>query len=500
MREVTEMSYPRDPVSPEDVPRLRPLPGATPPRMPEAFTVDAILHPFAPPPTHGSGADTPFYHLSIARMTYRANKDFTLDIVTSAHDAFRYHINADNEVRMWKREPSRDGQRRDTWHVRDLKETGWRFPRDGWFGGATPTCAGVSAANWVEEAAGHISEWWKYPVKRPHADEDKDLQDGNDKEHEAGVTWVWFDANSDTSHAIPHRMMFGVAPPSPTTGDHKQLPVLQNFSYVVFSNFRASAEEWSADYQEPTFEGFSFVKDDAQPLFRWYNHQSLSALMTPVDATDDPFPTRVLYRWDTDEAFRHNGVRGQNTLLQYPHHSPGEDNGPLLEINLLTRKRPDNTPHGYRNFYFPTNERAPDDRPKGRLGDKPDPKFDWGVEPPYWLERGGGRLHARLSDNPDAGPKTHIHIWSVDFPPSSPHYLQGTYLWAWYVPLTEDGSRSRPMTFMQSGAKFDPGTVRGYKSNLALADYFFFKHYDRGINPLFFDIPPPEEIDAITDA
>jgi len=59
------------------------------------------------------------------------------------------------------------------------------------------------------------------------------------KQGKPGATWVWFDANSPAENAVPRRIMFGVEPPTPTTGDGRQLAVLQNFSFSYFTKFEA---------------------------------------------------------------------------------------------------------------------------------------------------------------------------------------------------------------------------------------------------------------------
>lgn len=220
-----------------------------------------------------------------------------------------------------------------------------------------------------------------------------------------------------------------------------------------------------------------------EPAFEWAQNQGISALMTPVNETYDPLPTRVLYRWDPDPKFKNGGTRGQSTLLHYTKANPANRS---LELALLTRKSPSNDADGYNAYYFNADAGPGKD---GQIDSATSGPFPFGTQPPDWVTLGSGKIHGVLHDNPDFCPGITVNMWGVLFPPSKPNYPDDTYLWTWQYPVDATGKVCRPVVFMQSSSALGKG------ASLALADYFYFQDYGTtDISPDFFAIPPASHL------
>jgi len=447
--------YPPDPIPISQAPRLTPHSGPAP-RLPPAFKCTAILHPFAPPPTSGPVEPSPFYQLCTANIAFSEGEFFSLQIKGAEYGTFWYLISP-NSVKL-----SVNGA---DWQV--LEGSGWVMPTRNWLVGSKPSCAGLSPINWIDKSIGKSSAWWKYAVP-------------GSKKDTPGATWIWFDAKSGAESAVPQRVMFGVQPPTPTTGDRRQLAVLQNFSFSYFTHFEAGPVKQPSTWEDPVVTGFKPGNPFGFKPFLWRQNQGMTVFMTPVNENYDPLPTRVLYRWDPDHEFQHGGARGQNTLLHYDY--PNQ-NHHSLELAILGRKPPKSEAEGYNAYYFNAQEPGKENQ-LDRTNSGP---FPFGTQAPDWVTEGGGKIHATLASNPELGPNMSINIWGVLFPPAT-NYPQGTYLWTWYQPLDSVGVNSRPVTFMQSASALGVGT------SLALADYFYFQAFAEPIKPDFFKIPPPDTL------
>ncbi len=448
--------YPADPIPMSAVPQLVASPDTTPPQLPPSFKCTALLHPFAPPP-QDNPPYCPFYQLCTATLAFSDGDFFSLQIKGAEYGTFWYLIR-----------PGSVQLQVDGGDWVEQENTGWTMPTRNWLVGTNPGCAGVSPMNWIDQSNARSSSWWKYAIP------------GATRSKSPGATWVWFDSTSPLDAAVPQRIMFGVQPPTPFTGDGYQLAVLQNFSFSYFTKFEPGPVTQPSSWEDPSVEGFSRGNPFGYKPFLWRQNQGITAFMTPVNEDYDPLPTRVLYRWDPDAAFQNGGHRGQNTLLHYDY--PNQDHH-SLELAILRRNAPNDAAQGYNAYYF--NDQEPGC--ENQIDTKKSGPFPFGTEPPDWVVLGDGKIHGTLGSNPELGPDTNINIWGVMFPPAH-NYPQGTYLWTWYAPLSPDGVESRPVVFMQSASALGVGT------SLALADYFYFEPYSQPIDPAFFEIPPPNEL------
>ena len=198
----------------------------------------------------------------------------------------------------------------------------------------------------------------------------------------------------------------------------------------------------------------------------------------------NPLPTRLLYVWKADADYQVYSDRAQNTLMLYtfnPEQPLGHQPIAAQEA-LLTGKAPAGTtppPNADQGFLYTTHWEG---APTCQTG----AAFPFGQEDPTWVSTPGvdGTIQGTIINNDELAPGTVITVYSVLFPPAPPNYPEATYVWAWYAPLDgPEGTRARPVTFMQSQSGVGIGT------SLALADYFFYEEFILPIDPANFAIP-----------
>jgi hypothetical protein len=283
---------------------------------------------------------------------------------------------------------------------------------------------------------------------------------------------MWFDAATDH----PVRLMFGQGPPSPRMGDPAQLALFQMFSFTYFPVFSVFPQPSPpSEWIDHTFPGFSFGNPSNYKLFTWSENLGMTAFMTPVNEAFNPLPTRILFTWKPDDAYKVTADRSQNSLMMYNYNA---GNSFTSQMALLTGPAPQGLSPLYSDSSFLINFSGDEISECVINGG-----FDFPQEPPNWVSipEAQGTIQACVTNNPVLCPKQTVMILSVLFPPSAPNYPDSTYLWTWYSPLNEDGSNSRPVTFMQSQSALGTGT------SLALADYFYFKEFDE-IDPANYEI------------
>ena len=246
-------------------------------------------------------------------------------------------------------------------------------------------------------------------------------------------------------------MMFGQGPPKPTMGDPTQLAIFQmySFTYVPVFQVLQSASPPTA-WTDPTFQGFAVGNPNGFKNFVWPGNLGMTAFMTPVNEQFNPLPTQVLYVWKPDNQYSVASDRAQNTLMQYEY-NPGDL---TAEEALLFGKAP-------------KGRTPPPDSDKGFLisfytgRTTCNTRFPFPQEPPNWISIPAvqGTIQATITNNPVLCPDKTVTVYSVLFPPSKPNYPEATYLWTWYAPFPDsDGTRSRPITFMQSQSGVNVGT------------------------------------------
>ena len=436
-----------DPVPSNAQPSFTPMNGPQP-AMPNAWTCTALLHPFSPPQSNLQ-SDTPFFQLCVANIVCMQGQFFSAQIAGCISGTWWFMVTPSGT------QLSTD--QGNTWNDVDV---GWSLPSN-WFGGqaASATCAGTSPLNWM--AAQNV-DWWKVPVAVTGASV-------------PAATWMWFDSASQA----PVRMMFGTGPQtSPTMGDPNQLALFQmySFSYVpLFSALQSVAQPTA--WTEPTFPGFAVGNPSGYNNFVWNSNFGMTVFMTPVNENFNPLPTRVLYVWKPDGQYQIASDRAQSTLLNQIQYNPGNL---LTQQALLFGPAPQGTtPPPGADVAYGINEYQ---TPPIKCGPMPYPQ-----EPPDWVSITGveGTIQATITNNPVLCPNTTVTIFSVLFPPATPNYPDSTYLWTWYAPQSPDGTRSRPVTFMQSQSALGVGT------SLALADYFFYEEFSTPIDPSNFGVPAP---------
>jgi hypothetical protein len=277
---------------------------------------------------------------------------------------------------------------------------------------------------------------------------------------------------------VPVRLMFGQGPPSPLKGDPAQLALFQMFSFTYFPSFTPLPETTRpTNWVSPGFSGFTFGNPKKFELFTWNSNFGMTAFMTPVNESFNPLPTRVLYIWKPDGEYQVTSDRAQNTLMMYGY-TP--ENPFTSQIALLTGPPPSAVaPPPFSESGFLINYRGRD-----VSGIQSGDNFPFPQEAPNWIATmgEGGKIHACVTDNPVLCSNHTVTISTVLFPPSGNNYPDSTYLWTWYSPLNEDGSRSRPVTFMQSQSGVGVGT------SLALADYFYYEEFTSWLDPANFVI------------
>ncbi len=456
-----------DPVPPTALPTFAPVTSKAP-VMPAAWSATALLHPFSPPPKAFTKIDQPFYQLCIAQLEYLQGAYFSAKVIGTEYGQWWYIIT-----------PS--GTKVSTnggifWNPIDV---GWSLPTD-WFGAQrnTARCPGAAPLNWMCQ---QVAEWWTIQVPIPPAPTPPPPPPGPPP---VAATWFWFDAQSKA----PMRMMFGKGPPLRNRGDPTQLAFLQMFSFSYFTQY---AELAVADppaeplvWSKPSIPGFTAGNPQGFKPFVWNGNMGLTAFMTPVNGYYNPLPTRVLYRWVPDAQYKVYTDRVQDTLMHYTY-NPNQPSGQKPSLNqtaLLTGVAPDSMPNpppeSGSGFLYIQYEDGSQDCIQGG-------NFAYGQEPPNWISipMAQGTIRGTIVNNPELCPGQTITIYSVMFPPAKPNYLEGTYLWTWYAPISPDGTVSRPVTFMQSNSKLSQGT------SLALADYYYYNLFKTPIDPANLTIP-----------
>ncbi len=449
-----------DPIPFSAYPTLQTQPAMTPPVMPSQWSAVALLQPFSPPQDGSAPADSPFYQLCIANLSYAEGGYFSAQIAGTQGGTWWYIIEENGFTTLSTDQGS-------TW---TQVEMGWQLPTNGWFGNSSntpPTCAGSSPLNWMNA---QTADWWKIPVNSSVPDV-------------FAATWMWFDSQSQ----YPVRMMYGQGPPAITQGDPTQLPLLQMYSFTYFPSFSPQAPGAPAPWAEPMIEGFSLGNPSNYSNFVFNANFGMTALMTPVNEQYNPLPTRVLYVWKPDSEYSVYTDRAQNTLMLYTYNPDATDSTGNIIVSqeaLLTGPSPVAPGPQYSDTsYLITNYLEGSTTPCSCAG--PAQQFDFPQEAPNWISNPGveGTIQATITNNPVLCPNTTILIYSALFPPAEPNYPQSTYLWTWYAPLSPDGTLSRPVTFMQSQSALGVGT------SLALADYFDFEVLQQPIDPANFAVP-----------
>ena len=443
-----------DPVGPSDYPSFRAV--ATPaPAMPGAWSGVVLLHPFAPPTREDPDPDNPFFQMGIAAIDCVRGEFFSARV--AGCESNWWYLTTEQGTTL-----SKDGGK--TWGALEI---GWTMPSD-WFGAQAPAarCAGQSPLNWMSAKP---RDWWVIPQPQP----------GDSPPYAA---WYWF----DSATGDPVRMMFGDGPPRPDFGDPDRLAFFQMFSLICFSSFTrygpgelARPTEWA----DPVIPGLSVGNPKGYKPFVWNTNSALTAFSTPVNGYFNPLPSRTLYVWKPDNRYATYTDRAQNTLMHYTYNQDLPHIGkPVDHVeSLLTGQGPAGAPpqpHQGVGFLYTRYDDGSETCETGA-------KFSFGQEPPNWLTLPHivSACEATIVDNPALCPNTTITIYSVVFPPAD-KYPQGTYLWAWYSPLSKDGVSSRPVLFMQAQSALSQGT------SLALDDYFYYDMPWTPIDPANFEIPP----------
>jgi hypothetical protein len=442
-------------------------PERQPRELPTSWSATAVLHPFSPPPENEPKPPVPFFQLCTAQIDYFRGKYLAAQITGCEYGTWWYTVN--NDMTMLSVDQGR------TWSPVHL---GWALPSSNWFGNQKPTCAGTSYINWMRA---QLVDWWKIPV-----------------ENSMATTWMWFNAAT----GLPFRLMFGQPPPRPTMGDPAQLALFQMFSFTYFASFAASepagatappttpaapalpttaeapaAPAPPAEWSQASIPGFAPGNPHDYELVEWNWNFGMTTLMTPVDAASDPLPTRVLYRWSADAAYKQLTDRAQSTLMWYYANPQAKL---FSETALLFGSAPPGVqppPYSGSGFLI-------DDHQDGSVTCAPMP---FAEQPPWWarIPEVEGTIRACVIDNPALCPGQTVTIISVLFPPST-EYPQGRYLWTWYALLQDSNGRyARPVTFMEAAS-----TIAEGGTSLALADYFDYIEMTTAIEPKCFAIPP----------
>jgi hypothetical protein len=443
-----------DPVPPQAYPALRPV-TTPPPPMPSSWKAVALLHPFSPPPA-GTRPGNPFFQLCVATIEFRAGEWLSIQVEGCEYGEWWYLVTA-TATRL-------SIDKGHSWQAVDM---GWSLPSN-WFGVRIDqaSCAGSSPLNWM---SGPTVDWWKVPVPIPKSP--------------PAATWMWFASDS----GAPVRMMFGDGPPLPTMGDPGRLAFFQMYSFTylpVFEVIAPSAEppRWSPEL----IPGFARGNPRGFRNFVWNDNFGMTAFMTPVNESFDPLPTRVLYVWKPDAKYAVASDRAQDTKMLFDY-NPDNSQDIAAQVALLTGPPPPGTPRppdsdeGFLINYYRNDRKGPY-RGCTCIGGS---AFPFPQEPPNWVSIPAveATIQATITDNPVLCPGETITVFSVLFPPAPPNYPEATYLWTWYSPLDPTGTRSRPVTFMQSQSGVNLGT------SLALADYYYYEEFAEPIDPANFAVP-----------
>jgi len=420
--------------------------------MQSSWRAVALLHPFSPPPS-ATRPDTPFFQLCVATIEFQAGRWLSIQVQGQDHGTWWYLVTP-GETRLSTDQGAH-------WQVVDM---GWSLPSN-WFGARSEQaiCAGSSPLNWMR---GPTVDWWKVPVPVPKSP--------------PAATWMWFASNS----GAPVRMMFGYGPPKPDMGDPDQLAFFQMYSFTYLPVFEVLAPSAEPPRWSPRpIPGFTFGNPGHFQNFTWNGNFGMTAFMTPVNENYDPLPTRILYVWKPDDRYAVFSDRAQHTNMLYDYNGGNISK----QVALLTGRPPEGTPpprdsdEGFLINYYRGDGRGPSVNCSCIGGDK----FPFPQEPPDWVSvpAVGGRIQATITDNPVLCPGQTVTVFSVLFPPAPPNYPEATYLWTWYSPLNPTGTRSRPVTFMQSQSGVGVGT------SLALADYYYYEEFANPVDPSNFAVP-----------
>lgn len=438
MANALEAAFP-DIVPPRIALRTRPFA----PILPSKWQCTALLHSYSPPPSGGAKEDVPFFQLCIATIGYIEGEVLSAQLTGLDQGGTWWY-------KITPQETTLSTDKGATWSAVDM---GWRLPTTSWLG-SEATWFANGPINWMSEAAGQQYDWWKQPVSNSLA-----------------TTWMWFDDNG-----LPFRMMFGAPPPTPYKGDPDQLALFQNFSFTYFPSFEATDTPIIDKWSPPAIPGFQRGNPEGYKLVVWPPSFLMTTLMTPVDSASFPLPTVVFYEWKPEAQYKVATDRGQNTLMWYLYNpqSPIE-----LQEALLFGVAPKGVtppPDAGKGFIINDN----------RDGTVTCQSLGFGEEPPWWarISAVDGEIHAVVKYNPALCPENVVAIISVLFPESN-EYPQGRYLWTWYSPFAgSDGTRSRPVTFMESASDIQEGGTC-----LALADYFTYQEVPDGIPAGVYDVP-----------
>ena len=439
-----------DPISDSRYPVLEPFTGPQP-KLPQYWKCTCLLHPFSPIQSNSTPADkaSPFFEICTATVYYAEGIGLNALLVGSSGKIWIYKVTSSGTT------VSIDGSGFNPINI------GWSIPTTNWFGNESSKakCAGTSYLNWMKAQK---VDWWKIPV-------------GNASPPPA--TWMWFDHNTN----FPVRLMFGQGPvASPSMGDVNQLALFQMFSFTYFSSFeKLTSNPLNSPMVAPAIDGFSFGNPNNYELFTWNTNFGMTVFMTPVNEEFNPLPTRVLYNYRDDAQYRVSSDRSQSTLMKFTYNPV---NPYTSQEALLTGTAPSGiTPPANSGAGFLIDY----------LGNKITKaigfgKFQFPQQRPNWVQTPAvqARIQATIVGNPVLCPNVRVTVVGVLFPPSSPNYPDSTYLWTWYSPLSGDGRRSRPVTFMQSQSGVGVGT------SLALADYFDYEEFATPIPPCNFAVPP----------
>jgi len=303
----------------------------------------------------------------------------------------------------------------------------WQPPSDNWLSDQAQC---VGEAPLIETEV----EWWKMPAKPDPA-----------------TTWHWFSKD----RRLPWRSLFASPSdalavlgqyamayyPEFTPVDSTNLPGLLEFcrsqttDAVDPAPARDDLRAFITDHPNPELEaereasigglipGLSLAACDDQTLPSWPAHGNLgfTTFMTPVKFSNDPFPTEILYQWQT---------RSQRTRLVYPSSSPQEFGDALLIGG---------NGYGIDRMRYGNVSCAPGVMP--------------GTPQPNWPVLGNCTCRGVLDDNPALSPDRVTQVLSCDMEPPS-------VFWTWYT------DAMKPVVFYQTESAPDVGT------GLALADYY----------------------------
>ncbi len=429
-----QMSFPSERVRTGEAPPV--------PTLPSTWEATALLHPYGPPPSDGSGGDVPFYQMCVAKIGYKEGVVLSAQLTgVDSGGTWWYKVTPQGTT------VSTDQGK--TWSTIDI---GWTLPTTSWFSSAAGATWFASAPiNWMSNQS---YDWWKQPVPNSNA-----------------TTWMWAGSNG-----LPFRLMFGAPPPTPTTGDPAQLALFQNFSFTYFPAFQAVSSPNVEQWTPPQIPGFQFGNPEGYELVVWRPSFGMTTLMTPVDSKSFPLPTIVMYQWKPDADYRLLTDRAQATFMYYVY-NPGSGIDSQEADLFGAAPAGVNPPPNSGNGFLITGKTD---------GTQTCESMGLGEEPPNWagIPAVQGTIHATVTNNPALCPGEVVTIISVLFPPT-PEYPDGRFLWTWYSPFPgSNGTHSRPVTFMESASSIAEGGT-----SLALADYFTYAEFDTPIDPGIFTLP-----------